>query len=363
MCFRLCLILGIILTGWTAWARPAPLDLGPGKQPALAAGSSGLHLVFESLDGNNDIYYRNSPEGSIWSQPINLSHSPGISSEPSIALEKDGSLDAVWSDTSSGADRPDIYFARSADTGKTWTEPLDISQTPRLSRSPRIAAAPDGSLAVIWTDTSRGRATPDLFGSFSQNHGQSWSKPELLSAQLGTSSPAALTFSSDGRLHFSWCTAATRPNMAYRWGQPQGWSPVRQLATGSSCSQPCLAISGSRVYLSWIGQSTRQSCPNVYLWAGTQVDNVSRTPGTSSDPSLAIGSSGPVLAWIDTTAGAFHPDVWIALGRRVQDLSHTPGISRKPWLAAYERKLWVVWEELDRGACRLKLISREDTAR
>ncbi|MBS2036555.1 exo-alpha-sialidase [bacterium] len=363
MFFRRLLTPGLTLISCTAWAGPATLDLGIGKQPSLAAGPTGLHLVYESLDGNNDIYYRGSLEGSVWSQPVNLSHSPGISSEPTLCLEADGSVDVVWSDTSSGNDHPDIYFARSADAGKTWTEPLDISQTPRLSRSPRVAAAPDGSLAVIWTDTSGGRSAPDLFGSFSQNHGKSWSKPELLSAQLGTSSQAGLAFSSDGRLHFNWCTAATRPRTAYRCGQPQGWSPIRQLAAGSSCSQPCLASSGSKVYLSWVGQPDRQSSPNIYLWSGARAENVSRTPGTSSDPSLAVSAQRPVLAWIDTTAGAFHPDVWLAEGRRVQDLSHSPGISRKPSLTAGLGKLWVVWEELDRGTCHLKLMSREARSR
>lgn len=363
MFYRQSLILGLALTNWTAWARPAHLDLGAGKQPALVAGSSGLHLTYESLDGNNDIYYRNSPQGSFWSQPVNLSHSPGISSEPAASVEKDGAVDVVWSDTSSGNDHPDIFFARSADGGKTWTEPLDISQTPRLSRSPRIAAGPDGGLAVIWLDTSRARKAPDLYGSFSQNHGQSWSKPELLSESLGSSSPAALGFSSDGRLHFSWCTAALRPRPAYRWGQSYGWSAIHQLADGYSCSQPALAVSGARVHLSWIGQSNKGESPNVYLWDTVvrKLRNVSRTPGTSSEPAMVVGAVGPALAWIDTSAGAFHPDVWMALGKRVLDITHTPGISRKPALAAQAGKLWIVWEELDRGSCHLKLTSREES--
>ena len=162
-------------------------------------------------------------------------------------------------------------------------------------------------------------------------------------------------------MHFSWCTAALRPRPAYRWGQSYGWSGIRQLAGGFSCSQPRLAISGATVYLSWIGQTHKAESPNVYLWSANGLRNVSRTSGTSSDPAMTVSSRTPVLAWIDTTAGALHPDVWVGLGGRSQDITHTPGISRKPSAAALAGKIWIVWEELDRGTCHLKLTYRKES--
>lgn len=351
--------LGLAVLTTTGWARPVSTDLGPGKQPALAAGTSGLHLVYESSDQNNDIYYRSQAPGSEWSQPVNLSHSAGVSSEPALSVESDGSVDVVWSDTTSGNDHPDIYFCRSSDGGKTWSEPLDISHTPRLSHSPHVAAARDGNLQAIWLDTSRQRRAPDVMGAFSQNHGLSWSKPEIISGAAGASSSPSLAIASDGQVHCCWCTVADRPRLAYRHGQPGSWSKIRQFGQGM-CSQSQLAVARDKVYFSWIARLQAQHSPNVYLCDSRdwKARNVSQTPGTSNDPSLAVSAAQTVLSWIDTSLDARHPDVWMAQGGRSFDLSHSPGISRKPSVAVHGGHTWVVWEELDRGSCHLKLAQR-----
>lgn len=341
-----------------AGARPRLLNLGPGKEPALASDrQGGLHLVYESAAADNDIYYRNCQDGAHWQPEINLSHSSGISSEPALTIESGGAIDAVWADTSSGSDRPDIYFSRSGDGGKTWSEPLDVSHTPRLSRSPSIAAGADGSLHLCWVDTSRGHTSPDLFYAFSYNHGQSWSRPALISGASGVSGSPTLCTSADGLVHVAWTDGSTRPALRTIYGRDQEWSRAQVVSQGI-CSQPVLASGPQgKVYLCWIDHLQRQESPNVYLrqlGLGKHL-NVSKTSGTSRDPGLTVGRHGAQLAWIDTTAGERSPDVWLSLKGRVFDLSHTPGISRSPVVAEARGQLWTVWEELDLGSCSLKL--------
>ena len=341
-------------------ARPRHLTLGPGKEPALASDrQGGLHLIYESAAADNDIYYRNSQDGADWQPEINLSRSAGISSEPALTIESGGAVDAVWADTSSGSERPDIYFSRSADGGKTWSDPLDVSHTPRLSRSPSIAAGADGSLHLCWVDTSRGHKSPDLYYAFSYNHGQSWSRPAPISGSSGVSGSPTICTSANGLVHIAWTDGSTRPALRIIYGQDQGWSRARVVSTGI-CSQPVLASGPKgKVDLCWIDQLQRHEIPNVYLQqVGTgRRRNLSKTSGTSRDAALTVGSHGPQVAWIDTTAGERSPDVWISLRGRVFNLSHTPGISRAPVLAEAQGQLWTVWEELDLGNCSLKLTT------
>ena len=357
-CFLWLLIVGCLLT--VAAARPRVNSVCAGKDPSLAADpQGGLHLDYEGSRAGNDIYYRSSSDGLSWSEEVNVSNSSGISSEPAVAVEQSGAVDVVWADTTSGSDHPDIYFTRSGDAGKTWSTALDLSHTPRLSRSPSLAVGPDDSLHVCWVDTSRGRAYPDLYYVFSYNHGQSWSKPALISGSTGVTSRPALTASPDGQIHVAWADGGNRPSIRYIHGQADGWSSARALGNGF-CSQPCIDVGRrGQVLLSWIGQLRSQESPNVYLYqvGSSHSVNISRTPGTSRDPVLATGAAGPVVSWIDTTAGASTPDVWMSVGGRVLDVSHTSGVSRMPVLAPVGDKVWVLWEELELGSCWLKLTS------
>jgi Neuraminidase (sialidase) len=142
-----------------------------GTSPALAESKTLAHLVFVSqAAGNNvtDIFHTASGDaGKTWSTAVSISNTPGMSTEPSIAVESNGSLDAVWTDTSTSDKTPDIFFARSTDNGKTWTQPKDIANTPGKSSDPKIVVGKNNSLHVVWCDTSKGTKNRDLYYSSS----------------------------------------------------------------------------------------------------------------------------------------------------------------------------------------------------
>src|SRR6187401_2482252 len=55
-----------------------------------------------------------------WSEPVNLSNS-GSASSPSLVVDSDGHLYAIWVDEFDGYE-----YADSADGGVTWTAPLAV---------------------------------------------------------------------------------------------------------------------------------------------------------------------------------------------------------------------------------------------
>jgi len=349
---RLVLVLFLLAP---AWARIPVSTIGHGKEPALAGGPAGqLHLVYESAGNHNDIFYRYF-DGSKWGSEVNVSQSPGVSSQPALTLEEDGSIDLVWLDSRSGEDHPDIFFSRSQDGGKSFSPPVDVSETPGLSHSPSVAVGPGGGLHVVWADSSRHRDYPDVFYSFSFNHGQSWSRPELVSGATGVRGRPALAVSDQGQVHLAWAEGSARPRLCLRQGQSQAWSSIVRRGSGI-CSQPCWGIRKGLPALVWVEQSSREASPNVYYASRPSGlgQNVSQTSGTSRDPALAFGGERPLQVWIDTSAGESHPDVWAHLGRTF-DLSHTPGVSRRPVVAWTGSRFAIIWEELDRGNCWLKL--------
>lgn len=101
----------------------------------------------------------------------------------------DGSLHLIYE----GTLRPeiqneyDIFYRRSTDGGKTWTEPKllnddDPSQM-YFSGMPNIVVAPDGRLDAAWFDTRNdvGLATNDVYYTTSRDNGETWTKNTRIS--------------------------------------------------------------------------------------------------------------------------------------------------------------------------------------
>src|SRR5262249_53296738 len=88
---------------------------------------------------------------------------------PSAAVDpRNGQLYAVWQDGRfDPGDGVGIAFSTSGDGGRTWTAPIEVSQTPALptgaqSFVPQIAVARDGTVAVTYYDYRFNAPEPGL---------------------------------------------------------------------------------------------------------------------------------------------------------------------------------------------------------
>jgi hypothetical protein len=99
-------------------------------------------MVMKSTDG-----------GTTFSTPVNVSNNDGQSYFPSVVPDARGGVSVVWEDDS-GNDQSDVFYVHSADGGKTFSAPVNLSANPGVSTTAVGAADALGNLVVMWTDDS-----------------------------------------------------------------------------------------------------------------------------------------------------------------------------------------------------------------
>ena len=124
-----------------------------------------------------DIFFSKSTDsGETFSEPQNISNSIVSADQPYIITDGNN-IFVAWSDSSSDTDR--IFFSKSADGGETFSAPLDISGGFEYSDSPSIAT--DGkNIFVIWNYHTVGN-DPDILFSKSADGGETFSEPKNIS--------------------------------------------------------------------------------------------------------------------------------------------------------------------------------------
>lgn len=159
------------------------------------------------------------PDGRArFAEPVNISRSPGIFSWLPRVIMTSGHPEGVyvlWQEIifSGGTHGGEIFFARSADGGKTFSEPLNLSNSPAGDGKGRLfervwfngnldlARSADGTLYAAWTEYEGA-----LRFSRSTDGGASFSAPALIAGGRG-GSPArgpSLAVGPGRELHLVW---------------------------------------------------------------------------------------------------------------------------------------------------------------
>jgi len=123
-------------------------------------------------------------------------------------IERGGKLFAFWTQASRESDIDQhIAFSKSLDKGDTWSEPVMLAGS-RNKANPGLLASwqqpmfsKSGRLYVLWNQqvTSRGPHCGNMFGSYSDNEGDTWSAPKMVPMQRMLRDPE------DPLVPPSWC--------------------------------------------------------------------------------------------------------------------------------------------------------------
>lgn len=121
---------------------------------------------------------------------------------PSLSISAAGTYHVVW--YTNGKARKGLFYARSRDVGKTFSDPLPIGQSGKNPSRPQIIADSHGT-ALVWKEFDGEKTTINLMTS--RDDGESWSKPKVIVSTTDASDHPLLV--SDGRRSYlSWMTKA-----------------------------------------------------------------------------------------------------------------------------------------------------------
>ena len=121
---------------------------------------------------------------------------------PNVSISTGGTYHVTW--YTNGKARKGLFYARSQDGGRTFSNPLPVGRADRSPSRPYVLAGPQG-MAIVWKEFDGEKTTVNLITS--HDDGMTWSTPTTIAKTTDTSDHPLLV--SDGRRVFlSWMTKA-----------------------------------------------------------------------------------------------------------------------------------------------------------
>ncbi len=156
----------------TSWGPDERLTDDPGASgyPSVAVSGTDVHVVwFDDRDGNEEVYHKRSTDrGASWGADERLTHDPGVSGYPSLAVSGTD-VHVVWFDDRDGNE--EIYHKRSTDGGMNWGADVRLTSDSSFSEHPSVAVSgPNAHL--VWEDGRNGYA--EIYYKGSTDRGGSW---------------------------------------------------------------------------------------------------------------------------------------------------------------------------------------------
>jgi hypothetical protein len=229
--------------------------------PAVAIDEKGSIGVVWADQARKDIFFqRFSPDGrKQLPEPVNISKNPAIFSWlPKIVMTSGApqEIDVLWQEIifSGGSHGGDILFARSTDGGRTFSEPLNLSNDiagsgkGRLTKnnwhngSLDLAKGPEGNLYAAWTEYEG-----TLWCSRSTDHGVTFSQPVMVAGRGGKDHARgpSLSVGAQGVVYLAWTMGEEAADIHVAKSLDQGLSFMEpQLAhqSGGHSDAPKIAV-------------------------------------------------------------------------------------------------------------------------
>jgi hypothetical protein len=280
-----------------------------------------INVVWENdSPGNFDVFFTRSIDGGLNFSPLaNLSNSPGSASSAQIATDPAGNINVIWVDNTPPSSSTDVYFTRSANGGASFSAPINISNNTGFSTGPSLAVDAGGNVHVAWQDTTPGNR--EIFFSRSTDSGATFAASQNLSNNAGSSTITEIVADKNGSLNVVW--QDTTPGVSQIFYSRYtnaviNHPPVADAGTDQNIQAP--DQNGVSVQLDGSKSSDPDNDPLTYVWTdesnnivgSTAVIQLTLLPGNHTF-TLAVTDPGHLSSSATThvtvTAQVNHPPV------------------------------------------------------
>jgi len=175
----------------------------------------------------------------------------GYPRPPSVAQDHDGNLYVAWADRAFN-----VYVSKSTDRGGSWGAPsrVDVTAAEAFDTGPVIAAAPSGTLYVVWLQVWGPGNLWNLTAATSLDRAGTWTARTNLTAS-GSARPWTheAAIDSQGRMHVAYWALGAESHVNHTWSDDgAAWAAPVQLDGGFQGLWPAITVdSGDRVHVAW----------------------------------------------------------------------------------------------------------------
>ncbi|MBN8866734.1 MAG: hypothetical protein J0H98_04210 [Solirubrobacterales bacterium] len=278
----------------------APVDLSAAGQSAyipqvaFAPDGTATAIWVRSNGTNNIIQAATRPPGGAFGAPVDLSATDQAAYGPHLAVAPDGTTTVVW-DGTDGSNT--IAQAATRAPGGAFGTPVDLSVAGQSASSPQIAVAPDGTVTAVWV---RSDGTNLIAQAATRPPGGIFGAPVDLSAAGQSAQDPRPAAAPDGTVTVVWIRFNGTNNVTQAATRPSGGvfgTPIDLSAAGQNAysAQVAIALDGTATAV-WM----RSSDTNVFVQSASTLQpapllQVSRTgngAGTVSSSPAGISCGG-----------------------------------------------------------------------
>jgi hypothetical protein len=232
-----------------SWLPRLAITSGDGTQVYLLW----QEIVFSGGSHGGEIFFAQSRDsGRTFSHPINLSNTPAGAGKGRLTQRHwhNGSLDLAL-----GPGRGNLYvvwteyegalwFSRSMDGGHHFTEPRRIAgDNHRPARGPSLTIGIDGDVYLAWAVGEDQAA--DIHFARSSNGGRSFSKPRSILASEGHSDAPKIAVDSERTIHLVYAESSADPLQQYHIRYAQSKDKGQTFQESKKVAEPREASLGS----------------------------------------------------------------------------------------------------------------------